>query len=44
MSWIGTSAGKWSLTFDIILPKGVELEGIIRDFLIKFGRYIGEYV
>ena len=44
MSWIGTSAGKWSLTFDIILPKNKELNEVVKDFLIKFGKNIGEYV
>ncbi len=44
MGWIGTSAGRWSLTFDIIFPKDKELNEIIKKFLLKFGKYIGDYV
>jgi len=44
MSWIGTTAGKWSLTFDIILQERIELDAAIREFFLKFGKYIGEYI
>jgi len=43
-SWIGTSAGKWSLTYDIIIPNKIELESIIKKFFTKFGKYIDDYV
>ena len=44
MSWIGTSAGKWSLVFDIILyEKNSNLEKILGDFLQRFGNFIDNY-
>jgi Lrp/AsnC family transcriptional regulator, leucine-responsive regulatory protein len=43
MSWIGTAAGKWSLVFDIILHERIKLDEAIRELLLKFGKYIGEY-
>jgi Lrp/AsnC family leucine-responsive transcriptional regulator len=43
MSWIGTFAGKWSLTFDIILPEKIELDKIMKELLNKFGKYIDNY-
>lgn len=44
MSWIGTSAGRWSLVFDIILLEGIELDKILNELLTKFNKYIDEYV
>ncbi|MBI2672800.1 Lrp/AsnC family transcriptional regulator [Candidatus Woesearchaeota archaeon] len=44
MGWIGTSAGKWSLTFDVIAPERTEIEKIVKDFLDKFSRFIDDYV
>ena len=44
MSWIGTSAGKWSLTFDIVVLEKTDLDSIISDLLTKFGNYIDDYV
>jgi len=44
ISWIGTSAGKWSLVFDIILhEENSNLENILKDFLKKFGNFIDDY-
>ena len=44
MSWIGTSAGKWSLVFDIIIyDLDSNLEEILREFLKKFGNFIDNY-
>jgi len=44
MSWIGTSAGKWSLVFDIVLyEENSNLEKILKDFLKKFGNFIDDY-
>lgn len=44
MSWIGTSAGKWSLVFDIIVyDKDSNLEKILQEFLKKFGDHIENY-
>ncbi len=44
MSWIGTSAGKWSLVFDIIIyDKDSNLEEILRNLLKKFGDFIDNY-
>ncbi len=43
MSWIGTSAGKWSLVFDIIITEKIELDKILNDLLIKFGGFIDNY-
>jgi len=44
MSWIGTSAGKWSLVFDIIIyDKDSNLEKILHDFLKKFSNFIDNY-
>src|SRR3989338_51206 len=34
MSWIGTSAGKWSLIFDIIITEKIELDKLLNDLLI----------
>ena len=44
MAWIGTAAGKWSLTFDIIITNKVDLNNIIKQLLINFGKYIDDYV
>lgn len=44
MSWIGTSAGKWSLTFDIVVSEKKDLDNIINDLLTKFRNYIDDYV
>ncbi len=44
MSWIGTSAGRWSLVFDIVIPEKSELDKILNDLLIKFGEFIDNYV
>ena len=44
MSWIGTSAGKWSLVFDIVISKDIELDKILNDLLIRFGKFIDNYV
>lgn len=44
MSWIGTTAGKWSLVFDIILLEGIELDKILNELLTQFNKYIDEYV
>ena len=44
MSWIGTSAGKWSLVFDIVIQEKIELDKILNDLLIKFGEFIDNYV
>jgi len=44
MTWIGTSAGKWSLIFDIIIhDKDSNLERILGDFLQKFEDFIDNY-
>ena len=44
MTWIGTSAGKWSLVFDIIIyDKDSDLERTWGDFLQKFGDFIDNY-
>lgn len=44
MSWIGISAGRWSLVFDIIVcDKNSDLEKILHDFLKKFGNFIDDY-
>ena len=44
MSWIGTSAGKWSLVFDILLyEKNSNLEKILGDFLQRFWDFIDNY-
>ena len=44
MTWIGTSAGKWSLVFDIIIhDKDSNLDKILGDFLQKFGDFIDNY-
>ncbi len=44
MSWIGTSAGKWSLVFDIIIyEKNSNLKNILGDFLQRFGDFIDNY-
>ena len=44
MSWVGTSAGKWSLIFDIIVyDKNSNLENILLEFLKKFGNHIENY-
>ena len=44
MSWIGTSAGKWSLVFDIILyEENSNLEKILKGFLKKFGNFVDDY-
>ncbi|MFH1589730.1 MAG: winged helix-turn-helix transcriptional regulator [archaeon] len=44
MSWIGTSAGKWSLVFDIITQeKNSNLKQILRNFLEKFQTFIENY-
>ncbi len=38
VSWIGTSAGRWSLVFDIIAyDKGSNFEKILTEFLKRFG-------
>lgn len=44
MSWIGTSAGKWSLIFDVIIPEQVELNKIINGLLNRFNKFIDDYV
>ncbi|MDP3916795.1 MAG: winged helix-turn-helix transcriptional regulator [Nanoarchaeota archaeon] len=44
MSWIGTSAGKWSLVFDIVLcEENSNLEKTLKDFLKKFGNFVDDY-
>ncbi|MBL7148368.1 MAG: winged helix-turn-helix transcriptional regulator [Nanoarchaeota archaeon] len=44
MSWIGTSAGRWSLVFDIIIyDKDSNFEEILKKFLKRFGDYIENY-
>ena len=44
MSWIGTSAGKWSLVFDIVLyEENSNLEKALKDFLKKFGNFVDDY-
>lgn len=42
-SWVGTSAGKWSLVFDIFTPENIELDKILNDLLTKFGIFIDDY-
>ena len=44
ISWIGPAAGRWSLIFDIIIPENVDLASVINEFLMKFKKYIDEYV
>ncbi len=44
MSWIGTSAGKWSLVFDIVIyEENLNLEKTLKDFLKKFGNFVDDY-
>lgn len=44
MSWIGTSAGRWSLVFDVVIyDKDSNLEEILKKFLKRFGDYIENY-
>ena len=44
MSWIGTSAGKWSLIFDMVLSEeNSNFEKALKEFLKKFGKFIDEY-
>jgi len=43
MSWIGTAAGKWSLVFDVILHERHKLDEAMRELLLRFGKFIGEY-
>src|SRR3989344_8384879 len=44
MSWIGISAGKWSLVFDIVIyEEDSNLEKTLKDFLKKFGNFVDEY-
>lgn len=42
-SWIGTSAGKWSLVFDVMTRDKSEFEEI-NKFFIHFSKYISDYV
>lgn len=44
MSWIGTSAGKWSLVFDIVIGSNIQLDKILNELLIRFGEFIDNYV
>ncbi|MEK6847799.1 MAG: winged helix-turn-helix transcriptional regulator [Nanoarchaeota archaeon] len=44
MSWIGTSAGRWSLVFDIVISQKAKLDKILNDLLINFGEFIEDYV
>lgn len=44
LSWVGTSAGKWSLTFDLIIKEDGELDTAINEILTKFRRHIGDFV
>ncbi|MFH1290590.1 MAG: Lrp/AsnC family transcriptional regulator [Nanoarchaeota archaeon] len=43
MSWIGTSAGKWSLVFDVILHEQIELDTVMKELFDKFGKVMGDY-
>src|SRR3989344_2499444 len=44
MSWIGISAGKWSLVFDIVIyEEDSNLEKTLKDFLKKFGNFVDDY-
>ena len=43
VSWIGINAGKWSLIFDVILKEKDDLDGIVNNFLNKFGKFVGDY-
>lgn len=44
MSWIGPSAGKWSIIFDVVLPEGIELRKVMAEFFNRFHSIIGEYI
>lgn len=44
MSWIGTSAGKWSFVFDIVIDNNTQLDKILNGLLIRFGEFIDSYV
>jgi len=44
MFWIGPSAGRWSLIFDVIIPEDIELDKVIKGMMKKFSKYIDEYV
>ena len=44
MTWVGTSAGKWSLVFDVIVPENIQLDKILNDLLATFGEFMGDYV
>ena len=42
-SWIGTSAGKWSLVFDVMIREKSEFEET-NGFFIEFSKFIANYV
>src|SRR3989338_4576675 len=44
LCWIGTSAGKWSLTFDLIIKEDKELNNTMDELLTKFRKNIGDFV
>ena len=44
MSWIGTSAGKWSCVFDIVIGSNIQLDKILNELLMRFGEFIDNYV
>ncbi len=44
ITWIGISAGKYSMVFDLIVPNNKELDSVIKNILNKLKNFIDNYV
>jgi len=44
VTWVGISAGKWTIVADIIIPKNKDLDNVIKNILEKLKNYVDEYV
>ncbi|MBD3252470.1 winged helix-turn-helix transcriptional regulator [Candidatus Pacearchaeota archaeon] len=44
VTWMGVSAGKWSIVFDLMAPRNKDLDKILRAMLDKLGDFVINYV
>lgn len=44
ISWVGTTAGKWGIVFDIYTDDKIDVETILDDIYTNYGKNIGENI
>jgi Lrp/AsnC family leucine-responsive transcriptional regulator len=43
-TWIGPTAGKWSIIFDVVIKNDKKFTEVMKNFFTKYEKNIGEYI